>query len=227
MRADCTPITLEHNQFWFNNDNIPVVEVLQHLLAQSSNSGQDSASIINSANELIELKINFNDQNCFEAIILKIQDMVEPLSKYIITVHVHLKILVKNLLDCLKRVNRFIYDRIVQSSPTTIYEFNKCLLQVGSGVINCAKEHKTFIGSTNSPSHNPPSMKKQNMSTSPYRTAVTGNSAAEVFNGCGLNAHNQCNGCGHNAHNHNWGNCQRCTHPEFNISNIDQRFYLA
>ena len=43
------------------------------------------------------------------------------------------------------------------------------------------------------------------MSTSPYRTAVTGNSVAKVCNGCGLNAHN-----------HNWGNCQRRTHPEFN-----------
>ena len=39
------------------------------------------------------------------------------------------------------------------------------------------------------------------MSTSPYRTVGTGNSAA-------LNAHNQ--------EHHNWGNCQRHTHPEFN-----------
>ena len=79
MRADGMPITFVQKQLWFNNDNIPVAEVLQHLLAQTSNSGQDSASIINSATELIQMQINFNDQHCFEAIILKIQDMVETL----------------------------------------------------------------------------------------------------------------------------------------------------
>ena len=46
------------------------------------------------------------------------------------------------------------------------------------------------------------------MSTSPYRTSATGNSAAKVCNDCGLNAYNQ--------EHHNWGNCQRRTHPEFN-----------
>ena len=46
------------------------------------------------------------------------------------------------------------------------------------------------------------------MSTSPYRVAVTGSSVAKVCNGCGLNAHN--------TEHHNWGNCQRRTHPEFN-----------
>ena len=45
------------------------------------------------------------------------------------------------------------------------------------------------------------------MSTSPYRTAVTGTSVAKVFNGCGLSTHN--------TEHHNWGNCQRRTHPEF------------
>ena len=85
MRADGTPVTFEQNQFWFNNDNISVVEVLQHLLlAQTSNSGQDSASNINSATGLIEMKINFSDQYCFEEIILKIHDMV-----YIITTPVN------------------------------------------------------------------------------------------------------------------------------------------
>ena len=44
-------------------------------------------------------------------------------------------------------------------------------------------------------------------STSPYITAVDA-SAVKVCNGCGLNTHNQ--------EHHNWGNCQRCTHPEFN-----------
>ena len=44
------------------------------------------------------------------------------------------------------------------------------------------------------------------MSTSPYMTAVTGNPAAKVYNGCGLNAHNQ--------EHHNKDNCQRRTHPE-------------
>ena len=43
MRADGTPVTYEQNQTWFNHENIPVVEVLQHLLAQTSNSGQDLA----------------------------------------------------------------------------------------------------------------------------------------------------------------------------------------
>ena len=116
------------------------------------------------------MKTNFNDQHCFEVIILKIQDMYETLPKYIITTPVHQKTLVKNFLDRLKRVNRLIYGRIVQKCPTTIYEFNKCILQVGSGAINCAKEHKTLIGSTNSPSPNQASTKKQKMSTSPYKS---------------------------------------------------------
>ena len=42
------------------------------------------------------MKINFNDQHCFEAIILKIQDMVETLPEYIVTEPVHQKTLVKN-----------------------------------------------------------------------------------------------------------------------------------
>ena len=96
----------------------------------------------------------------------------------------------------------------MQSNSNAVNDFNRCLLQVGSDAINCAKEHKTLIGSTNSPSHNPASTKKQKMSTSPYRTAVLGSSTANVCNGCGLNAHNQ--------EHHNWGNCQRRTHPEFN-----------
>ena len=88
MRADGTPVTYEQNQTWFNHENIPVVEVLQHLLAQTSNSGQDSASIINSATAmkinkllLIEMKVNFSDQHCFKEIIFKIHihEMVETI----------------------------------------------------------------------------------------------------------------------------------------------------
>ena len=63
MRADGTLVTYEQIQTWFNHENIPVVEVLQHLLAQTSNSGQDSASITNSATASIEMTINFSDQN--------------------------------------------------------------------------------------------------------------------------------------------------------------------
>ena len=81
-------------------------------------------------------------------------------------------------------------------------------MTLGSGAINCTREHKTLIGSPNSPSHNPASTKKQKISTSPYRTTVLGLSVAKVCNGCGLNAHNK--------EHHNWGNCQRRTHPEFN-----------
>ena len=55
MRAGGTPITKEQNQFWFNNGNIPVAEVHQRLLAQTSNSGQDLASINNHGTELIEM----------------------------------------------------------------------------------------------------------------------------------------------------------------------------
>ena len=79
---------------------------------------------------------------------------------------------------------------------------------MGSDAIDCAKEHKTLIDSPNFLSHNPASTKKQKTSTSHYRTAVTGASAAKVCNGCRLNAHNQ--------KHHNCGNFQRCTHPEFN-----------
>ena len=184
MRADGTPVTYEENQSWFNYENIPVVEVLQHLLAQTSNSGQDSASIINSATALIEMKINFSDQHCFEEIILKIHEMVETIPEYILATAVHQKSIVENLLDRIKRVNKLIYDRIVQSNPTTVNDFNRCLLQVESDATNCAKEHKTLIGSTHSPSHNPASTKKQKMSTSHYRTAVLGPSVAKVCNGC-------------------------------------------
>ena len=70
------------------------------------------------------MKIYFNDQHCFEAIILRIQDMVEKLPEYIITIPAHQKTFVKNLLDCLKKVNRLIYERIVQSNSNTVYEFN-------------------------------------------------------------------------------------------------------
>ena len=66
MRVDSTLVTYEQNQSWFNHENILIVEVIQHFLAQTSNSGQDSASIINSATGLIEMKINFSDQHCFE-----------------------------------------------------------------------------------------------------------------------------------------------------------------
>ena len=78
---------------------------------------------------------------------------------------------------------------------------------MGSDAINCVKQHKALIGSTNSSSHNLAYTKKQKLSTSPYRTAVTGTSVAKVFNGCGLSTHN--------TEHHNWGNCQRRTHPEF------------
>ena len=93
------------------------------------------------------MKINFSDQYCFEEIILKIEDMVEILSEYIIITPVHQKTIVKNLLDRIKEVNRLIYDRIVQSSLSTVNDFNRGLLRVGSNAINCAKEHKTFVGS--------------------------------------------------------------------------------
>ena len=86
--------------------------------------------------------------------------MVGTLPEYIITKPVHQKTPVKNLLDRLKKVNRLIYERIVQSYSFTVIGFNKCLLQVGSNAINCAKEHKAIIDSTNSPSHNPASTKK-------------------------------------------------------------------
>ena len=88
--------------------------------------------------------------------------MIETLPEYIIITPVHQKTLLKNLLDRLKRVNRLIYDCIVQSSSPTVDDFYKCSI-----------EQKTLTGSTNSQSHNPASTKKQ-MSTSPYRTAVTG-----------------------------------------------------
>ena len=81
------------------------------------------------------MKINFNDQQCFKAIILKIQDMIEKLPVYIITETLHQNTLVKKLLDRLKRVNRLLYDHTVQSNPTTVYEFSKCLLQVRPGAI--------------------------------------------------------------------------------------------
>ena len=142
IRADGTPITIEQNQRWFDDDNVPVVEVLKRLLTKTSNSGQDSACIINSASELIEMKINFNDQHCFQAIILKIQDMVETLPEHIITNSARRKTLVKKILASFKKVNRLIYDRIVQSNPSTVYEFNKCLLKVRSDAVDCEKEHK-------------------------------------------------------------------------------------
>ena len=133
---------------------------------------------------------NFED-DFFETIVLQINEMVETLPEYILATPVHQKTIVKNLFDRIKTANRLIYDRIVQNNPTTVNDFNRCLLQVGCDAINCAKEHKTLIGSTNSPSHNPASTKKQKMSTSQYRTAVTGNSMAKVCYGCGLNANNQ------------------------------------
>ena len=169
MRADGTPISIKQNQRWFDDDNIP----LQHINARTSNIGQDLVSIINSATEVIEMKINFNDQHCFEEVILNLQDMIEKLPEHIISNPAHQKTLVKNLLPNLK-VNRLIYDRMMQSNLNTVTEFNRYLLKVGSRAIDCVKEHKTLIGSTNSPLHNPASSKKQTTSTSPYRTTVNG-----------------------------------------------------
>ena len=125
----------EQNKIWFNHDNIPVVEVLQHLLAQTSNSGQDSASIINSSTATIEMRINFSDQLCFETIVLQVNEMVETLPEYILATPVHQKTIVKNLLDRIKNANMLIYDRIVQNNPSIINEVLKRLLQVGSNAI--------------------------------------------------------------------------------------------
>ena len=135
--------------------------------------------------------------------------MVETLPEYILTTQTHEKTIVKNLVDRIKKVNRLIYDQKIQHNPTNVNDFNRFLLQVRSDAINIAKEQKALIGSSNSPSSlNPASTKKQKMSTSPYRTAVIGSTAAKVCSGFGLNAHNQ--------EHHNWGNCLRRTHPEFN-----------
>ena len=131
MRADGTPVTEAQNQAWFQNENIPVVAVLQNLLAQTSNSGQDSASIINSATAIIDMRINFSDQHCFETIVLQVNEMVETLPEYILTSPVHQKTNVKNLLERVKRANRLIYDRVLQISPSTINEFLKRLLKWG------------------------------------------------------------------------------------------------
>ena len=97
------------------------------------------------------MKINFSDQHCFEEIILKIVEMVQTLPEYILSTATHPKTIVNNLLDRIKKVNRLIYDRIMQYNSTTVNDFNRFLLQMGSDAINCAKEHKTLIGSTNSP----------------------------------------------------------------------------
>ena len=110
------------------------------------------------------MRFNFSDQHCFEEIILRIQEMVETLPEYILASSTHQRTIVKQLLDRIKRVNRLIFDRIMQSNPTTVNYFSGCLLSVGSDAINCAKEHKTLIGSTSSPSNNPASTKKQKMS---------------------------------------------------------------
>ena len=107
------------------------------------------------------MRINFSDQHCFETIVLQVNEMVETLPEYILTSQVHQKNIVKNLLERVKRANRLIYDQTLQIYPSTINEFLTRLLQVGSDAINCAKEHKTLIGSTNSPTHNPSSTKKQ------------------------------------------------------------------
>ena len=78
---------------------------------------------------------------------------------------------------------------------------------MGPDAIDCAKEHNTLISSTNSASHNPVSTKKQKTSISLYRAAVTGDSVAKVCNCCYLNAFNQ--------EHHNWSNCLRRSHSEF------------
>ena len=75
----------------------------QRWFARASHSGQESASIINSASELFVMEINFNDQHCFEAIILKIQDMIETIPERIITNPKHQKTLVNILLSSLKK----------------------------------------------------------------------------------------------------------------------------
>ena len=63
--------------------------------------------------------------------------MVETLPEYILATPVHQRTIVKNLLDRIKKANMLIYDRIVQNNPSTINEFLKRLLQVGSDAIDC------------------------------------------------------------------------------------------
>ena len=69
VRADDTSTTYEQNQRWLDYGT-QVEEVFQYLLAQTNNSGQDSASTINRATEVIKIKVNFNHKNCSEEIIL-------------------------------------------------------------------------------------------------------------------------------------------------------------
>ena len=66
MRADGTPIADEQNQRWFDNYNIPSYS--------KTNGSQDSASNIYRGSQAIKMKISFNDQHCFEEIILDWQD---------------------------------------------------------------------------------------------------------------------------------------------------------
>ena len=89
------------------------------------------------------MRINFSDQHCFKTIVLQVTEMVETLPEYILAAPVYQKTIVKNHLKRVKKANRLMYDRTLQINPSTINEFLKRLLQVGSDAINCAKEHKT------------------------------------------------------------------------------------